>query len=66
MSKLTYTIEEAAKELHVGRSRMFELLRSGELESTKFGRRRVIPVESVVALLARRLREEKSGRAANA
>jgi excisionase family DNA binding protein len=38
------TVEEAAKRLHIGRTRMFALLRSGEVDSVQIGRlRRVHP-----------------------
>jgi excisionase family DNA binding protein len=38
------TVEEAAEKLHIGRTRMFALLRSGEVDSVQIGRlRRVHP-----------------------
>ena len=38
-----YTPDEARRILRIGRSRVYELLRSGELRSVKNGRRFLIP-----------------------
>lgn len=38
------TVEEAAERLHIGRTRMFALVKSGEIESVQIGRlRRIHP-----------------------
>ncbi|MGB5758260.1 MAG: helix-turn-helix domain-containing protein [Acidimicrobiales bacterium] len=42
MTKLVYTIEEAAAELRLGESTIRERIRSGSLRSFKDGRRRLI------------------------
>lgn len=44
--------EEVAKALCVGRSTVFELMRSGELRSVKIGKSRRIPTEAVHEYLA--------------
>ena len=41
--KLLLTVEEAARELSLGRSLLYELLLRGELRSVKVGRCRRIP-----------------------
>ena len=46
---------EAARMLSLSLSRVYELLRNGELESYQDGRARRITVTSIYALLARRL-----------
>lgn len=41
-SRLLYRVEEAAFLLSIGRTRVFELLRSGQLRSVTYGRTRLI------------------------
>ncbi|MGH3499773.1 MAG: excisionase family DNA-binding protein [Nocardioidaceae bacterium] len=53
MERLGYSIEEAAEQLGFGRSTMCELLASGEIESVKVGRRRIVPRDALVAYLDR-------------
>jgi excisionase family DNA binding protein len=45
--ELLLTIEDAAQRLAMGRSRVYELMKSGELESVHIGRSRRIPVEAL-------------------
>ncbi len=52
-SPLTYKVEESARELNVSRAKMFELLRSNEVESIKIGRSRRIPAAALVAYIER-------------
>ncbi len=40
---LLYKPEEAAKELRIGRSKMFELITSGDIETVQIGRSRRVP-----------------------
>ena len=47
------TVVETARELRVSRSRVFELLASGELEGVRIGRARCVPRRSVDELLSR-------------
>ena len=35
--KLTYTVSEASKVLGIGRTKMYELVNSGEIRSIRFG-----------------------------
>ncbi|MBG0819861.1 helix-turn-helix domain-containing protein [Planomonospora sp. ID91781] len=42
---LLLTVEEAARRLRIGRTRMYRLLKAGEVESTLIGRSRRVPVE---------------------
>jgi len=45
-------VEEAARLLNVGRSTVYDLIRSGRLRSVKIGRRRLVPRDALDALLA--------------
>ncbi len=47
MEKLTYTVVEAAKALGIGRSKMYELVRSGAVPSITLGNRRLIPAHKL-------------------
>lgn len=40
--KLAYSIDEAADILSVGRTKIYEYLKSGDLKARKFGRRTLI------------------------
>lgn len=44
---------EAVMELSVGRSMVFELMASGQLRSTKVGRRRLVSVAAINEFIAR-------------
>ena len=58
--KLLLRIEEAAKRLGIGRSLMYRLVLSGEVQSVPLGRLRRIPVEALREYIER-LRVEASG-----
>ena len=55
MERVLLTAEETAECLKVGRCKVYDLIRSGELESFKIGRLRRIPVASVQAFAKRML-----------
>jgi excisionase family DNA binding protein len=52
---------EAARMLSICQSRVYGLMRNGELESYQDGRSRRIPVESIFDYRARRLAESAGG-----
>ncbi len=54
LPKLAVTPEEAAEMLSIGRTQVYELIRSGELDSVAFGRARRILVDALEDLLRRR------------
>jgi excisionase family DNA binding protein len=60
VEKLGYGIEEAAGRCGWGRTTMCDLIRRGEVESIKVGRRRIIPHDALVAFLDR-MRAQQSG-----
>jgi len=47
MDKLGYSVEEAGPILGVVRTTVFEKIATGELESVKIGRRRIIPADAL-------------------
>lgn len=51
-NKLAYSPAEAAEALGVGRSTVFDLMKSGKLRRVKIGAKTVIPRSSLEALLA--------------
>jgi len=53
--RVLLTVEDAAERLNIGRTRMFALIKSGEIESVSIGRLRRIHPDAVEAY-ARRLR----------
>jgi excisionase family DNA binding protein len=55
-----YKVEDLPALLPIGRTRIFALIKSGELESIKVGRSRLIPADAVEGFLAR-LRAEQNG-----
>ena len=57
--RLLYRPEDAAGILDLGRSRIFELMATGELESVKIGRSRRIP-HGALAAFVERLRSEQA------
>lgn len=51
MSRLVYTVQEAAEELRIGNSTVRERIRSGQLRSFKDGGRRLIAGEDLIDYL---------------
>jgi excisionase family DNA binding protein len=50
--KLAFTIAEACHAVGIGRSKLYELIGQGCVETRKIGARTVIPAESLHALLS--------------
>ncbi len=44
---LAYSPEQAAKQLSVGRSMVFEMMKAGELTYSKFGQRTLVHADSI-------------------
>jgi excisionase family DNA binding protein len=51
--QLLFSPERAADKLEIGRTRMFALLKSGELRSVKIGRSRRIPAAALTDYVER-------------
>ena len=58
------TVEEAARRLRLGRTLVYRLISSGELESVTVGRLRRVPAECLAEYVAA-LRSARSSRAAD-
>jgi excisionase family DNA binding protein len=51
VEKIGLSVDEAAEVIGIGRSELYERLATGEIESVKIGRRRIIPVEAAKRFL---------------
>lgn len=49
--RLAYPVPEAAALLGCGRSKFYELIAEGRIETVTIGRRRVVPHDALVAFL---------------
>jgi excisionase family DNA binding protein len=47
------TVEEAARQLSLGRTTVYALLKGGQITSVRIGRRRRIPISALAAYTAR-------------
>lgn len=57
MKDMVYRVEEVARALRVGRTKVFDLIRAGELTSIKIGGSRRVPASSVQEYLSRLIAE---------
>jgi excisionase family DNA binding protein len=57
MKDMLYRVEEVARALRIGRTKVFDLIRAGELTSVKIGGSRRIPASSVQEYLSRLIGE---------
>lgn len=51
VSSMAVPVEEAARRLNISRSLAWELVWSGRLPTVRLGRRRVVPVKALEAIL---------------
>lgn len=59
-NQLLLTPERAAERLDLGRTKIFELMATGELESVRIGRSRRIPADAVTSYVERLRAEQRS------
>lgn len=52
-AKLTYTVEQAAQLLGIGRNQAYEAARSGEMPSVKIGKRILVPRVALERMLSK-------------
>ena len=52
-TKILCSVADAAKLLGIGRTKLYELLKNGELASMQIGKRRLVRVDSISALIER-------------
>jgi excisionase family DNA binding protein len=60
MNRLLLTPTEAAEALGIGRSKLYELMRAGSVESVRIGAARRIPADALLAYISA-LREQLAG-----
>lgn len=58
-AKVLLTTTEAAAVLGIGRTSLYELIRSGKLETIKIGRRRLIPATAIPKLITTLIEESE-------
>ncbi len=58
--RLSFTVEQAAEQLTVGRSTMFELIRGGEVLAIKIGSRTVVPASSLQDYLSSKVEQRQA------
>ena len=63
MTKLLLNVEEAVAATSIGRSKLYELMADGTIESVKVGKRRLIP-EAALVRFVERVRTEQAQTAA--
>jgi excisionase family DNA binding protein len=51
LKRLTYTVDETAKILNIGRGQTYAGVRSGEIPSIKIGKRYLVPVVALERML---------------
>lgn len=59
LSKATYDVEETAEILGIGRTKAYELVRTGTIEALKFGRSIRIPRKTIEKLLGESVEPEE-------
>ena len=57
---LTYTVEEAAKLLRIGRNHAYEAAKQGEIPAIKIGRRVLVPRAALDRMLLKQAAEPKA------
>lgn len=56
MDRRYFSVAEAAKYSTLSRSKLYELMTAGELESARIGGRRIIPKDAIDAMIAGRIK----------
>ncbi len=62
--RVLLTVEEAAERLHIGKTKTYALVKSGELQSVLIGRLRRIHVDAISDYAARLVANQQSTRSA--
>lgn len=61
MERLLLTAEEAAEALNIGRCTVYDLIRTGQIQSFKIGKLRRIPVDAVHEFARRMIEQDEEG-----
>lgn len=59
-----FTVKEAAERLHIGNTKVFDLIGRGELRSLKLDGKRLVPEDAITELIERKLAENQAAQAA--
>lgn len=51
---IAYSVEDAARAVGLGRTKLFELIRTGQITAVKVGGRTLVPVDSLRSFIIRR------------
>ena len=62
-NQLCYSVKDAAATLSMSRTKMFELIKRGEVQSLKIDGKRLVPCSALSDLVARKLAEQARGNA---
>ncbi|WP_345483077.1 helix-turn-helix domain-containing protein, partial [Actinopolymorpha pittospori] len=60
MEHLLLTTAEAAERLRIGKSTLYDLIRSRRLRTVKIGKRRLVPVDALPEVIALLVEEESA------
>jgi excisionase family DNA binding protein len=60
MDHLLLTTPEAAERLRIGKSTLYDLIRSRRLRTVKIGKRRLVPVDALPEVIALLVEEESA------
>lgn len=62
IEKYLFTVDEAAAQLGLGRSKTYQLIMSGDLSSIHIGTRRLIPASAISAYIEAQVRNQRASR----
>jgi excisionase family DNA binding protein len=62
IAPITVRIPEACRMIGIGRSKMYELIQEGRVETVKLGTSTLVVVESLASLIAGIRQEQRNGR----
>lgn len=63
--RVLLSVEDAAEQLALSRTRVYNLIKTGEIVSVRIGRLRRVPVEALAAYTARLIAEQSHSRPAS-
>lgn len=59
-ARVLLTVEEAAEQLHIGKTKVYALVKTGEIESVLIGRLRRIHIDAINSYAARLIAEQQN------
>ena len=61
MQQICYSLKDAAAQLSMSRTKMFELIGRGDVQSLKIDGKRLVPDSALRELIAKKLAEQEPG-----